>query len=244
MIENNQDKTPAKIWGLIPAGGQGARMAASVPKQYLELAGKTLIHHAVLRLCAVPEIEKVWVGISATDTTWAKIKPANDKLAGHYMAGEQRFETVLNGLGHLLQQGALTTDWVLVHDAVRPCVRKEDIQRLIAKAIKTGHGGILAKPVVETIKQVNDNQAIIKTLDREQLRLAATPQMFKIGDLKHAIEVAKVQGLFITDEASAMENSAYTMFYEPCGHDNIKITYPMDMLIAERILEKIEKESL
>ena len=246
------------IWALVPAGGQGLRMQALLPKQYLPLLGRPVILHTLERLCAHPRVRGVMVGIADQDRHWQALIPmlANlPRFFGKYTGGETRAHTVLNGL-KALSKHAKSDDWVLVHDAVRPCVRHGDIDQLIS--IVTGGrskksplpllggegkgegvaGGLLAFPVSDTVKRVDNDGRVVETVKREGLWRAATPQMFRIGALASALESALKQGSQITDEASAIEAAGGHPRVVACHADNIKVTLPEDLALAELYLKQ------
>ena len=228
------------IWALVPAGGQGLRMQASLPKQYLLLLGRPVILHTLERLCTHPRVRGVMVGISDQDRHWQALIPmlANlPKFLGKYPGGETRAHTVLNGL-KALSKHAKSDDWVLVHDAVRPCVRHADIDKLIAAVGNDREGGLLALPVSDTVKRVDNEGRVVETIRREGLWRAATPQMFRIGTLVSALESALKQGNEITDEASAIEAAGGQPRVVSCHADNIKVTLPEDLALAELYLKQ------
>ena len=246
------------IWALVPAGGQGLRMQAPLPKQYLPLLGRPVILHTLERLCTHPRVRGVMAGIADQDRHWQALIPmlaSLPRFLGKYSGGETRAHTVLNGL-KALSKHAKSDDWVLVHDAVRPCVRHEDIDQLIS--IVTGGqskkpplpllggegggegvvGGLLAFPVCDTVKRVDNEGRVIETVRREGLWRAATPQMFRIGALASALESALQQGSEITDEASAIEAAGGHPRVVACHADNIKVTLPEDLALAELYLKQ------
>ena len=228
------------IWALVPAGGQGLRMQAPLPKQYLPLLGRPVILHTLERLCTYPRVRGVMVGISDQDRHWQALIPmlANlPKFLGKYPGGETRAHTVLNGLKALIKH-AKSEDWVLVHDAVRPCVRHADIDKLIAAVSNDQEGGFLAFPVSDTVKRADNEGRVVETVRREGLWRAATPQMFRIGALVSALESALKQGSEITDEASAIEAAGGHPRVVACHADNIKITLSEDLALAEMYLKQ------
>ncbi len=260
-------------------------MQAAVPKQYLPLLGRPVILHTLERLCSHPRIRGVLVGISRQDDHWQTLAADLKRLPnflGKYTGGETRAQTVLNGLKELIKH-AKPDDWVLVHDAVRPCVRHEDIDQLISivtggqskkspSPFKGGEaekgkgpvdlfpaerahttlvrpgweqgkgegvvGGLLAFPVSDTVKRVDNAGRVIETVKREGLWRAATPQMFQIKSLTQALEKAMGQGSEITDEASAIEAAGGHPSVVACHSDNIKITLPEDIALAELYLKQ------
>jgi 2-C-methyl-D-erythritol 4-phosphate cytidylyltransferase len=228
------------IWALIPAGGQGRRMQSAVPKQYLPLLGRPVILHTLERLCAHTRIQGVVVGVARDDQHWPSLATELKRLPkflGSCPGGETRADTVLNGLKELMKH-AKPDDWVLVHDAVRPCVRQGDIDKLIATASKGGEGGLLAFPVSDTVKRVDNAGRVLETVDREGLWRAATPQMFRINALTQALEQAMKAGNEITDEASAVEAAGGHPHVVACHTDNIKITLADDLALAELYMKQ------
>jgi 2-C-methyl-D-erythritol 4-phosphate cytidylyltransferase len=226
-----------KYWAVVPAAGSGRRMAAGVPKQYLPLQGSTVLEHALNALFACETIEGVVLALSAEDAYWTEIAP---RYAGKNLAcvagGDERCHSVLNAVHHL-RGFADTHDWVLVHDAARPCVRVDDVTALIETLADDACGGLLGVPVADTMKQLGTDGRVAGTVDRESLWHAQTPQMFRLGLLQEALAQALAQGRLVTDEAAAMEMAGH----RPCmvrGHaDNIKITVPSDLALAEFYLQ-------
>ena len=226
-----------KYWAVVPAAGVGKRMQADRPKQYLEIDGRPLIEYAITQLMANPHIEGVVVAISADDEYWPALEIALAKPLWVVEGGVERCHSVLNALQELATH-AHDDDWVLVHDAARPCVRAEDIARLIEQLANDPVGGLLAVPVRDTMKRAAANRRVITTEEREGLWHALTPQMFRYGKLRHALEQAIEDESLVTDEASAME----LVEYEPLlveGHaDNIKVTRPEDLALAAFYLQQ------
>lgn len=217
-------------------------MQSAVPKQYLPLLGRPVILHAIERLSAHPRVQGVLVGVSREDQHWssmvAELKHL-PKFLGTAPGGETRAHTVLNGLKELAKH-ARPGDWVLVHDAVRPCVRPGDIDKLISAVSKGEEGGLLAFPVSDTVKRVDNTGRVLGTVSREGLWRAATPQMFRIQSLAQALEKAMNAGKEITDEASAMEAAGVHPRAVACHTDNIKITLPEDLVLAELYMKQQE----
>jgi 2-C-methyl-D-erythritol 4-phosphate cytidylyltransferase len=232
--------TTDAIWAIVPAGGQGRRMQAAFPKQYLPLLGRPVLLHTLTRLCAHPRVRGVLAGIAEQDTHWPQIAEQTARLPkflGSYTGGPTRAHTVLNGL-KALGSRAQGRDWVLVHDAVRPCVRLGDIDALIAALGAGAEGGLLAFPVSDTVKRVDKNGHVIETVKRDGLWRAATPQMFRIDVLAPALEQALRSGVDVTDEASAIEAAGGHPRVVACHPDNIKITLPEDLMLAELYLKQ------
>lgn len=221
---------------MVPAAGVGARVGSDRPKQYLTLARRTVIEHSLARLLDHPVITGAVVAISTNDTYWAGLQYRHAKPVLVVAGGRERCDSVLNAL-RVLKDIAGNHDWVLVHDAARPCVRAADINNLIHLCREHPVGGILAIPVMDTIKRVDAAGVIDATIDRSSLWRAQTPQMFRLGALHGALEQALDAGAVVTDEASAMEwDGQWPLLVEGCA-DNIKITRPEDLALAEFYLQ-------
>jgi 2-C-methyl-D-erythritol 4-phosphate cytidylyltransferase len=216
-------------------------MGADRPKQYLALAGATVLEHTLARLCTHPRIHGVLVCISADDGWWPTLTPGFDRLLGTAPGGAERADSVLGGL-RVLSRSAAPDDWVLVHDAVRPCLRHGDIDALIAEVGDGPDGGLLGVPVSDTVKRVGGNHRVVETVPREGLWRALTPQMFRLDSLALALEQALAQGRSVTDEASAVEHfGGHPRMV--LGHaDNIKITVAGDLALAELFLRRQQGE--
>jgi 2-C-methyl-D-erythritol 4-phosphate cytidylyltransferase len=206
-------------------------MDAGLPKQYLEIAGATLLEHSVRALLACPQVEGLVVALHAKDTFAVSLPVLDDSRVQCVTGGAQRSDSVGSALSALLSRAA-PRDWVLVHDAARPCLRAEDLARLIERVTASGTGGILAEPVVDTIKQAGADGLVLRTLDRASLWRAQTPQMFRLGELYQALESANGRGQAITDEASAMELAGYPVQLVPGSASNLKVTRPGDLSLA------------
>jgi len=228
---------------VVPAAGVGKRMLASCPKQYLTINEQTILSHTIKRLLSHKNIAKVIVAISDDDGYFVKTALSDNPNIIKVSGGEERVDSVLSGL-----QAIDELDWVLVHDAARPCITHDDIDKLILQCLEHNTGGILAAPVVDTMKRASSNDSgqagVDKTIDRSSLWHAFTPQMFKAQELKEAIIQAKEKGLVITDEASAIEFVGLPCLLIPGRRDNIKITRPEDLILASFYLnqQKIEHE--
>ena len=227
-------ESPAKLarcWAVIPAAGVGSRMAADVPKQYLQVAGATVLEHSLNALLRCDFIERVVIAIGPGDERAAELPALADPRVLLVEGGEQRSDSVLAALVALARM-ASPQDWVLVHDAARPCVAPGDISELARRVIDSGTGGILATPIVDTVKQSDDDKRVLETLSRERLWCAQTPQMFRLGVLRAALEEANSKGLAVTDEASAMELYGETVQLVPGSPENLKVTLPQDLDLA------------
>lgn len=223
------------IWAVIPAAGIGARMHAECPKQYLMLAGEPLLSRVVRLFSAHPLIEKVVVVLHATDHWWPTLSFAHPEKIMTVIGGQERVHSVLLGL-QALKEFAADDDFVLVHDAARPCLQSEDISRLITALGNHAVGGLLGLPVVDTLKKVNSEDGVEKTVSRETLWRAQTPQCFRYGILKSAIETGLQNQAQITDESSAVEFVGLKPLMVMGNTGNIKVTFPDDLALAEKIL--------
>jgi len=223
----------SRYFGLIVAAGSGSRFGGTAPKQYQALAGRPMLHHAVRSLLAADEIEAVFVVLAPDDAgfrrhDWSEF---GDRLAPLYCGGASRHDSVLNGL--IAASSAVDPeDWVLVHDAARPCLGRDELRRLIDAVAPEEDGGILAVPVADTLKRADHEQRIIATEAREGLWQAQTPQMFRLGVLLRALE----QSSNMTDEASAVENMHLRPKLVEGRTTNLKVTYPADLELAELII--------
>ncbi|MBL1261513.1 MAG: 2-C-methyl-D-erythritol 4-phosphate cytidylyltransferase [Thiotrichaceae bacterium] len=227
---------PPRYWGVIPASGVGKRMGSELPKQYLTLHDKTLLQHTIERMVDHSRIAGVVVAVARHDHRWQALEEHFGDEVTWVTGGAERYHSVLNAL-QALNDIAAKDDWALVHDAARPCLRAEDIDRLIDQA-SSGIGGILAAPVNDTMKRANADGAITETVNRDGLWRALTPQMFRIRLLIEAIEHAMTQNLPITDEASAVESLGYRPTVVAGHSDNIKITLPQDLELAQLYLQQ------
>lgn len=226
---------PPRHWVVIPAAGVGARMKADRPKQYLPLRGKTVIEHTLACFTHHPTIDGIVVALSPDDPYWSELH-IDSPIPLHIAAGgQERCHSVLNAL-HLLAQHADTNDWVLVHDAARPCLTCNDIDKLCAELEYDEVGGILAVPVRDTMKRADGAGRISATEDRSTLWHALTPQMFRVGLLTQALEQALADGFVVTDEASAVEHAGLRPKLVEGRADNIKVTRPEDLALAEFFL--------
>jgi len=230
------DATPA-IWVVLPAAGTGQRMGLDIPKQYLPVGEKTVLEHTIEKLLSVDVVAGVLVALAPNDSRFSSLKIAQHPDVATTIGGAQRSESVLAALNSL-QKKIKLSDWVLVHDAARPCVTVESIHRLINTLKDHKVGGILGVPVSDTLKKVNNRQMIDTTIDRQELWQAQTPQMFRYGILRESLQLALSLGSVVTDEASALEMSGYQPAIVEGQYDNIKITHSEDLAIAEFILKQ------
>lgn len=228
-----------KVWVVIPAAGVGARMQADRPKQYLPLAGKTVIEHTLACFTGHPAVAGIVVAISAGDPYWPEL-PIHDSQVFTAPGGKERADSVLNGLDYLLNELQVTPETrVLVHDAARPCLSRHDLNQLLVAGMDERAGAILAVPVRDTMKRARAATPphISHTEDRNGLWHALTPQMAQLGVLRAALADALRQGLPVTDEASALEHAGlHPLLVEGDGR-NIKITRPADLALAAFFLQ-------
>ena len=226
-----------KIWVVIPAAGVGKRMESDTPKQYLKLNDKTIIEQTLTLFDTHDAISEVVVAISEGDEYWASLNIELSKPLHVAKGGKERCDSVLNAL-IFLEDKASNDDWILVHDAARPCLRHEDITLLLTTLAEHEVGGILAVPVRDTMKRSFDNNIIKETVERENLWHALTPQMFRFSMLKDALESTLYNCEAVTDEASAIELAGYQPLLVEGHADNIKITRPEDLVLASFFLQK------
>jgi 2-C-methyl-D-erythritol 4-phosphate cytidylyltransferase len=220
-------------FALLPAAGVGARMGVQLPKQYLEVAGRPLLWHALAAFESHPLIDGAFVVLSAADGYWERYDwQGFTKLQVLRCGGATRAESVLNGLSAMAAEVA-AEDWVLVHDAARPCLSRRLLDKLLAEVADDPVGGLLAAPVADTLKREGEGRRIRETVSREGLWGAQTPQMFHHGLLKRALEHA---GTAVTDEASAVEALGLAPLLVEGDITNLKVTYPRDLELAGWLL--------
>jgi 2-C-methyl-D-erythritol 4-phosphate cytidylyltransferase len=225
-----------KAYALIPAAGSGARMGAARPKQYLEIARRPLLYYALRALANHPRIEQVFVVLAQGDDRFRRgdWREFAGKLQPLYCGGETRAASVFNGL--LAARDAIAgSDWVLVHDAARPCLGRAELDRLFDELGEDDTGGLLAVPVSDTLKRANRDSRVAATEPRDSLWLAQTPQMFRYRLLVGALRAA--DPAIATDEACAIEGLGLKPKLVMGDARNIKVTVPGDLRLAELILE-------
>lgn len=230
------------FWAVIPAAGVGARMGAPLPKQYLSLAGRTVIEHTLERFLAVEAIAGIVVAVAAGDSRWTELARGCDPRVVQAPGGAERCHSVLSAL-QVLAPRAAADDWVLVHDAARPCIRPADIRLLMRTLEGDPVGGLLGLPVRDTMKRCGTDGRVSRTVDREGLWHALTPQMFRLGTLASALESAVAAGRLVTDEAEAVELAGLAPRLVEGHADNIKITRPVDRMLAELYLRQQQEEA-
>lgn len=224
----------SRHYALVPAAGNGARFGSPIPKQYLELAGRPMIHHSLAALCRCDRIDQVWVILSPGDEwwggyDWSALQP---KLQVLFCGGATRAESVANGLSALADIVS-DQDWMLVHDAARPCLSQAMLNDLCDALRDDPVGGLLAVPVADTLKRADADQRVMDTEPREGLWQAQTPQMFRYGLLRKSL----AGNSSVTDEASALEAAGWQPRLVKADATNFKVTFPADLRLAELVLQ-------
>lgn len=224
-----------RLWALVPAAGSGRRMNTTTPKQYLTLAGRTVIEHSLTTLLHHPRISAAMVVLDPLDDYWPELPIGTDnpKPVWTSHGGDERQVSVLNGLNALRPHLSSLEDWVLVHDAARPCLSQSDLDRLINTLEHDEVGGLLASPVRDTMKRADHNERIQQTESRDGLWHALTPQMFRFRLLHQALTEAATTARTVTDEASAIEALGLAPRLVQGSRSNIKITLAEDLPLAE-----------
>ncbi|WP_339232858.1 2-C-methyl-D-erythritol 4-phosphate cytidylyltransferase [Pseudomonas sp. FSL L8-0168] len=217
------------FWAVIPAAGVGARMAADRPKQYLQLGGRTILEHSLGCFLDHPRLKGLVISLAIDDPYWPTLACATDPRIQRADGGSERSGSVLNALLQLNALGASDDDWVLVHDAARPNLSRDDLDKLLAELADDPVGGLLAVPARDTLKRVDKHGRVVDTVDRSLIWQAYTPQMFRLGALHRALADSLVADAVITDEASAMEWSGQAPRLIEGRSDNIKVTRPEDL---------------
>jgi len=230
------------IWAVIPAAGTGRRFhvgsdSQGIPKQYSRIAGKTVLEHSAAVVLQLQGLRQLVIAVHPTDTKARQLPLSLDNRVCFVAGGDERSDSVLQGLLYLYNQ-ARDDDWVLVHDAARPCVSVGDLQQLVNALHDHPVGGVLAVPVVDTLKREADGN-IVQTVDRQGIWQAQTPQMFRFGLLLECLQEANNQRQPVTDEASAIESCGYVARIVEGSRSNIKITYPDDLALAAFYLQEI-----
>ncbi len=229
----------ASCWVVIPAAGSGKRMGIEVPKQYIELNDMTMLEHSVSSLLYDQRILGIKIVVDLEQDLHLDLPNLKDPKVSFVQGGTERSDSVLAGLSDLIN---ITdeTDWVLVHDAARPCVRPSEINQLIDIVTQSGIGGVLAQKITDTVKRTDSNGLVNETVQRECLWRAFTPQMFPIGLLRESLLAAKAANITVTDEAAAMERMGHPVQLIPGLSTNIKITVPADFEFARTFLDHVK----
>jgi 2-C-methyl-D-erythritol 4-phosphate cytidylyltransferase len=228
--------TEAKYWLIIPAAGIGKRFGGDTPKQYQLLNGKSILEHTLARFWHHPRIQKIVVVIDEHDCFWSQLHldSYNDKICV-VKGGKERCDSVMAGL-QALRGHCQPHDFILVHDAVRPCIQQSDIDKLIATVGHHPVGGILGTKVRDTLKYTNSDNQILDTVSRENIWQALTPQMFRFKILLQALQLAIAQKNSVSDEAAAIEAIGFVPMIVEGRRDNIKITFSEDLMLAQKYL--------
>jgi 2-C-methyl-D-erythritol 4-phosphate cytidylyltransferase len=228
-----------KVFAIVPAAGQGTRIGDSVPKQYIPIRGKPMMFYSVEVLAAVPRISCVCVVLSPLDRHWGEHdwSVLSPKIEPLFAGGASRSQSVMNALKELKPRMA-KDDWVLVHDAARPCIQRELIEQFLDEVGDDPIGGLLAMPVADTLKSADENQRVAATIPRINLWRAQTPQMFRQDLLRRGLEIRPDA----TDEAQAVEAVGYSAPRLVQGENsNIKVTFAEDLMLAEMILDRKDR---
>jgi len=222
----------------VPAAGAGRRFGGPVPKQYLDLAGRSVIERTLSLFVDHDRISGIRVALDAEDRLWDTTRYSSHPKVARVAGGAERCHSVLSALDALLGDRADPEDWVLVHDAARPCLRRADLDHLMAELAGDPVGGLLGVPVRDTMKRGDPQARVVATVDRAHLWHAFTPQMFRLGALASALRDAVTSGDLVTDESSAMERLGHRPRLVEGHGDNIKITRAEDLPLARFFLEQ------
>lgn len=231
----------SELWAVVPAAGSGSRMSQGQSKQYLQLYGRTLLDWSVGALLSCSQLRGCVVALPKADLALDKVGVLEDARVSLCAGGASRAESVAAGIAAL---PAEDNDWVLVHDAARPCLSQSDLQTLIEAVSGSGVGGILALPITDTLKRADESDHVSATLDREAVWSAQTPQMFRVGELRGALAAAQANGYAVTDEASAMEASGFAVQLVRGSVGNLKVTYASDMQLAAFWLKELHPQEV
>ena len=224
-------------WALVPAAGSGRRFGGETPKQYLRAAGKTLIEHALDALLSHPQIEGVVVALAPNDVLWPGWTERHGKPVSTCLGGRERADSVLAAV-RALPPDLAVDELLLVHDAARPNLQHDDLSRLIEAATTGPDGAILAAPLRDTLKRAGSDARIVATEPRDALWRAFTPQAFRRGLLERALAQALAEGVTVTDEAMAVERLGRHPRLVEGREDNLKVTTPADLALAEFLLAR------
>ncbi len=225
------------IWAILPAAGRSTRLGGEIPKQYLEVAGRPLIAHALQALLSHPAVQGAVVVLAAEDARWPGWTQVGGKPVLTCVGGRERADSVLAGLA-ALPDDVRADEFVLVHDAARPNLRASDLERLLDVGRADPVGAILAAPVRDTLKRAGDDGGIDATEPRERLWRALTPQLFRRLQLTRALEAARDAGTAVTDESMAMERQGHRPLLVEGSDDNLKVTTMADLALVECLLQR------
>jgi 2-C-methyl-D-erythritol 4-phosphate cytidylyltransferase len=236
-LPSQQTKITDPFWIVVPAAGVGKRMASDIPKQYLQIAGVTILEHTLRKLLSFECCKGLIVAVSQADCYWHDLEIASHEKISCVAGGMERSDSVLNALQYIADKVS-DNDWVLVHDAARPCITIALIEKLLLSLESHPVGGLLAIPVADTVKRLDAQGLVTETLDRSELWLAQTPQMFRYSLLRKSLSAALAAGVAITDEASALEWCGYKPLVVAGSSRNFKITRAEDLALAEFFLQQ------
>jgi 2-C-methyl-D-erythritol 4-phosphate cytidylyltransferase len=230
-----------RFFALVPAAGSGTRLGGGLPKQYLELAGRPLLYHSVARLCSHAGIEQAFVVLAPGDARFRSIDwgPHAGKVQPLYCGGDTRAASVFNGL-LAVRDAVAAGDWMLVHDAARPCLGATELDRLMTDLAEDETGGLLAMPAADTLKRGNRDARVVRTEPRDGLWQAQTPQMFRYRLLVEALRAADPAA--VTDEAAAIERLGLKPRLVMGSARNLKVTYREDVALAELVLKSLSPQ--
>ena len=230
-----------KVFAMVLAAGQGTRIGDAVPKQYLPVAGKPMMFHSIEALAAVSRIERLFVVLAPLDRHWGQHdwSALPEKVEAAFCGGAHRAESVLNTLKHI-ESRVGADDWVLVHDAARPCIMTELVEQFLDEIGEDPIGGLLAMPLADTLKRADEDQRVTQTVSRAGLWRAQTPQLFRYSVLRKGIEKTPLA----TDESEAVESLGHSPRLAEGENSNIKVTFAEDIVIAELILEQKNRVEL
>lgn len=226
------------MWAIMPAAGAGRRFGAELPKQHVRIFGRSVLEHSLRAIAQSPAVSGIVLVLSAADLERAIATPVGLPMI-RCTGGVERADSVLAGLAALPDK-VRKQDWVLVHDAARPCLRKTDLERLIDLGCNHDVGALLATPVTDTLKRANGAGEVKSTVARAGLWRALTPQLFRRGLLTEALAAAQSSGSEITDEASAIERLGLAPLIIEGAADNLKITTAADLRLAAAILPHLD----
>lgn len=232
---------PSSYWLVMPAAGRGERLGAEIPKQYLPLHGRPMLGWALEQFIVDAACRGIVVAVAPGDPHWADLRAGLGREVIEARGGATRAQSVRAGLEALSAAGADAQDWVLVHDAARPCITASEIAALrrAVAAEPDAVGGLLALPLADTLKRAAVSGAAVRssaTLPRESLWRALTPQMSRLGDLRDALQAALESGRQPTDEAQALEWQGFALHLVAGEPTNLKVTTAGDVRLAEAIL--------
>ncbi len=231
-----------RCWGVVPAAGRGLRMGGEVPKQYLLLRGRSVLDHAIAALLGHAAVRAVVVAVAPDAARWHTSMHSGDPRVRWVEGGAERCHSVLNALDALTGEAA-DDDWILVHDAARPCLRAEDLARLVTALSDHPVGGLLGVPVKDTMKRCAADGTVTDTVERAGLWHAYTPQMFRYAALRAALQAALAAGVLVTDESGAVERAGLAPRLVEGSPDNIKVTRPEDLPLAAFLLDRLHGDA-